>query len=136
MLSQRDPSVHSQANRFHARWASGHYLHRPWFAANRCLDVILTSEALNISVMLPFSLLSATHWGFKNSIPLAQIQTVRQSRFLGWWHTVQITFLDQSGVKRCLDIGFTGPFPQIGTSQEKTRDAFLAALQEARQEVQ
>lgn len=136
MLSQLNTSDPAQADRFHARWASGHYLHRPWFAANRCLDVVLTSETLSIRVMFPFSLLSTTHWGFKNTIPLTEILTVRPSRYLGWWHTVQITFLNQAGVERCLDISFTGPFPQIGAGQERKRDAFLAAIQEARKEVQ
>ncbi len=122
--------------RFQARWASGRYHHRSWFAANRCLDVRLTSVALHTRLMFPYSLFSSTHWGFKNAIPIKQVQTVQAARFLNWWPTVEITFLDDAGRSRCLEIGFTGPLPQLGTSQQEKRDIFLRAMQKAQQEGQ
>ncbi len=128
MPNKADPS---EAALFQARWASGRYHHRRWFSANRCLDVRLTSGALHTRLMFPFSLFSATHRGFKNTIPLMQIKAVQKARFMGWWETVEITFVDNEGCSRCLEIGFTGPLPQIGTHQQKTRDAFMQAMQEA-----
>ena len=117
---------------FQARWVTGWYHHRPWFSANRCLSVLLTSEALHTRLMFPFSLLSSDHWGFKNSVPLVQIKSAREARFLNWWPTVEITYLDGAGQSRCLEIGFTGPLPQIGSGQLNKRAAFILALEKAR----
>ena len=128
MRSKLDDVSDNHPALFQARWATGFFKHRRWFSANRCLEVKLTSEALITRLMLPYCLFSSTHWGFKNTIPLDHIKSVHQARFLGWWPTVEITFIDATGHSRCLQICFTGPLPQIGSRQQETRDTFIQAL--------
>ena len=132
MLSKSDAAAPTRKARFHARWATGFYHHRPWFSANRCLDVQLTTEALHTRLMFPFSLLSSTQWDFHNTILLDRIKAVRKARFLNWWPTVEINYVDNAGCSRCLEICFTGPLPQIGASQQEKQDAFIQAIQEAK----
>lgn len=128
MGSNLDDEYSNQCGLFKARWASGFYKNRRWFSVNRCLEVRLTSDALITRLMFPYCLFSSTHWGFKNTIPLDHIKSVQKARFLGWWPTVEITFIDATGCSRCLEIGFTGPLPQIGSRQQRLRDAFIQAL--------
>ena len=113
---------------FQARWATGFFSDRRWFSANRCMHVMLTPDALITRLMFPYCHLSSTHWGFKNTIPLDHIKSVHKSRFLGWWPTVKITFIDATNHTRCLEICFTGPLPQFGSRQQRVLDSFVQIL--------
>lgn len=117
---------------FEAKWATGFFADRRWFSANRSLAVVVTAREIRTRLMFPYSLLSATDWGFKQTIPISRVRAVAPARFLGWWPTVRLEFQDADGRRRCLELGFTGPLPQIGTSQARKREAFLRAVDAAR----
>ena len=127
--------------RFRARWVSGYYrnpdgrLRFP--SANRCLEVILTDEDLHIRMMTLFSsLFGSRQLGYKQSIPVSRVLQVEKARFRGWWHTARITFTTDTHQQLCLELGFTGPLPQIGSSQLKDRDRFFHILQAVIDKVQ
>lgn len=133
---EKQKRVDSTPVRFHAKWASGVFrgvdgrVNLP--SANRCLHVTLTGEELQIRMVFPFSLLfGSRQLGFKQNIPLSRITQVDKARFLGWWHTVRVTFLTETREQKCLELTFTGPMPQLGSSQLVKRDRFVTMMQQS-----